>query len=38
MRRDGCSMSMRDEVINWLDSAKAGLMHAKKSVEFGDYS
>lgn len=31
-------MPVRDEVVNWLDSAKADLRHARKSVEVGDYN
>jgi HEPN domain-containing protein len=31
-------MPLRDEVVDWLESAKADLAHAKKSTEMGDYS
>lgn len=31
-------MSVRDEVVNWLDSAEADLKHAKKSLEINDYN
>lgn len=31
-------VSIRDEVLNWLDSAVADLRHAKKSVEIKEYS
>jgi len=29
---------LRDEVVDWLESARADLAHAKKSIEMGDYS
>ncbi len=31
-------MPLRDEVVDWLESARADLAHAKKSIEMGDYS
>ncbi|MEM4970323.1 MAG: HEPN domain-containing protein [Sulfolobales archaeon] len=31
-------MPVRDEVVNWLDGARADLRHARKSIEMGDYS
>ena len=31
-------MPLRDEIINWLDTAKADLEHAKKSMDIKDYS
>lgn len=31
-------MSIRDEIVNWLDGAVADLKHAKKSLEINDYS
>lgn len=31
-------MPVRDDVINWFDSARADMAHARKSLELGDYS
>ncbi|MEM3397545.1 MAG: HEPN domain-containing protein [Nitrososphaerota archaeon] len=31
-------MSIRDEVVNWLESAEADLKHARKSLEINDHN
>jgi len=31
-------VSIRDEVVNWLESAEADLKHARKSLEINDHN